>query len=311
LDDHNPQAQSRLKEINKGIEVEPRPIYISEHLYLANETKLVAILREFKDCFAWDYNELPGLDRSLVEHKLPIKSGCEPVKQLPRKMMPEVTSKVKEEIERLLGAGFIRTARYVEWVSNVVPVMKKNGKLRVCIDYRSLNSATPKDEYSMPVIDLLVDRSAGHSIISTMDGHSGYNQIWIADEDVHKTTFRGPGSIGTFEWVKMPFGLKNAGAMYQMAINTIFHDLIGTFLECYIDDIIVKSDVIDNHIKHLRKSFDRMRSFKLKLNPLKCAFGVSAGNFMGYVVQKKGIQIDKNKAQAIIQSKLPSNKKEL
>ena len=305
------ESQDSLEEVNLGTEGNKRITYVSKKLTGEGYGRIVEVLKEYRDCFAWEYNELPGLDRSLVEHKLPIKSGCKPVKQLPRKMTPEVTSKVKEEIERLLNAGFIRTARYVEWVSNVVPVMKKNGKLRVCIDYRSLNSATPKDEYSMPVVDLLVDRSAGHSIISTMDGHSGYNQIWIAEDDVHKTAFRGPGSIGTFEWVKMPFGLKNAGATYQRAMNAIFHDLIGTFLECYIDDIIVKSDGIDNHIEHLRKSFDRMRSFKLKLNPLKCAFGVSAGNFLGYVVHKKGIQIDKNKAQAIIQSKPPSNKKEL
>ena len=114
-------------------------------------------------------------------------------------MEPEITSKVKEEVNRLLKAGFIRTARYVEWISNIVPVMKKNEKLRVCIDFRDLNTATPKDEYPMPVVDLLVDRSAGHAIMSMMDGHSGYNQIWIAEEDVHKTAFRCSGNIGTFE----------------------------------------------------------------------------------------------------------------
>ena len=102
----------------------------------------------------------------------------------------------------------------MEWISNIVPVMKKNRKLRVCIDFRDLNIATPKDEYPMPVVDLLIDRSAGHAIMSMMDGHLGYNQIWIAEEDVHKTAFRCTGSIGTFEWVKMPFGLENANATY-------------------------------------------------------------------------------------------------
>ena len=94
-------------------------------------------------------------------------------------------------------------------------------------------------------------------------------------------------------------------------MNTIFHDMIGMFLECYIDNLIVKSDSFDDHLCHLRKSFERMRIFNLKLNPLKCAFGVSAGNFLGYLVHEKGIQIDKNKAQAIINSKPPSTKKEL
>ena len=149
--------------------------------------------------------------------------------------------KVKEEILRLLKAGFIRTARYVEWLSSIVPVVKKNGKMRVCIDFRNLNLVTPKDEYPMPIVDLLVDNSAGHQILSMMDGHSGYNQICIVEEDVHKPSFRSPGINGSFEWVKMPFGLKNAGATYQRAMNTIFHDLIGGYLECYIDGIVVKS----------------------------------------------------------------------
>ena len=184
-------------------------------------------------------------------------------------------------MSRLLKVGFIRTTRYVEWLSNIVPVMKKNGKLRVCIDFRDLNTTTPKDEYPMPVVDLLVDRSAGHSIMSMMDGHLGYNQIWIAEEDVRKIAFRCPRNIGTFEWVKMPFGLKNAGATYQRAMNLIFHDLVGSFLECYIDDIIVKSHLVDGHINHLVKAFQRMRLYKLKSNPLKCAFGVAAGNFLG------------------------------
>ena len=132
-----------------------------------------------------------------------------------------------------------------------------------------------------------MDSSAGHKILSMMDGHSGYNQICIAEEDIHKTTFRCPGNISTFEWVKMPFGLKNAGATYQRAMNTIFHDLIGGYLECHIDDIVVKSQSMEEHLFHLEPAFDRMRKFKLKLNPLKCAFSVSAGKFLGYVVHKR------------------------
>ena len=119
-------------------------------------------------------------------------------------MANEVILKVKEEIERLLQAGFIRPAKYVEWLSNIVPVLKKNGKLRVCLDFRNLNTTTPKDEYPIPLADVLVDGVAGHKLLSFMDGHSGYNQIFIAEEYAHKTAFRCPGSIGTFEWVVMP-----------------------------------------------------------------------------------------------------------
>ncbi|CAL9005409.1 unnamed protein product, partial [Prunus brigantina] len=119
--------------------------------------------------------------------------------QSPRRFSTEVQLKVKEEIERLLEAGFIRTAWYVEWLANIVPVLKNTGALRICTDYRNLNLATPKDEYPMPMFDPLVDGAVKHELLSFMDGHAGYNQIFIAEEDVHKTAFRCPSAIGTYE----------------------------------------------------------------------------------------------------------------
>ncbi|GKV15581.1 hypothetical protein SLEP1_g26361 [Rubroshorea leprosula] len=270
--------------------------------------KLDDLKAEYKDCFAWDYSEMPGLDRNLVEHRLPIRPDFKPFKQPPRRMSPEVTLKVKEEIEQLLKVGFIRTSRYMEWLSNVVPVVKKNGNLRICVDFRNLNLATPKDEYPMPVADLLVDGVARHRILSFMDGHSGYNQIFIAEEDIPKTAFRCPGAIGTYEWVVMPFGLKNAGATYQRATNAIFHDMIGRFMEIYIDDVVVKSNEDEEHLEHLKLAFERMRKHGLKMNPLKCAFGVSAGNFLGYLVHERGLEVDQNKARAVIEAQPPRSR---
>jgi hypothetical protein len=191
----------------------------------------MTILKKYKDCFAWD----------LVEHRLPIKEGFQPFQQAPRRMAHDFTLKINEEIERLVRAGFIRPARYVEWLSNIVHVLKKNGKLRICIDFRNINMATPKDEYPMPFANLLVDGASRYKVLSFMDGHSGYNQIFIAESDVDKTAFKCPGSIGTFEWVVMSFGLKNARAIYQRAMNSIFHDIIGKYMEVYIDDIVIKS----------------------------------------------------------------------
>ena len=135
---------------------------------------------------------MPGLSRDLVELKLPIKAGRKPVKQTPRRFAPEIMAKIKVEIERLLKSKFIQTARYVEWLANIVPVIKKNGALRVCIDFRDLNVATPKDEYPMPVAEMQVDSAAGFEYLSMLDGYSGYNQIFIAKEDVPKTVFRCP-----------------------------------------------------------------------------------------------------------------------
>ena len=137
----------------------------------------------------------------------------------------------------------------------MVLVIKKNGKIKVCIDFRNLNLATPKDEYQMPMADQLVDAAANHQILSFMDGHSGYNQIYITKEDVPKTAFRCPGAIGTFKWVAMPFGLKNAGATYQRAMNSIFYDMIGRFMEVYIDYMVIKSPAKCKHFADLEKDF--------------------------------------------------------
>ena len=162
------------------------------------------------------------LSRSIVEHRLPIKPGYQPFKQAPRRFMVQMLEEIKKEITRLYEAKFIRTCRYAEWISNIVPVYKKNRKLRVCIDFRDLNKATLMDGYPIPIADLLVDAASGHKVISFMDGNAGYNQIFMAEEDIAKTAFRCPGAIGLYEWVVMTFGLKNAGATYQSVMNYIF-----------------------------------------------------------------------------------------
>jgi hypothetical protein len=124
---------------------------------------------------------MPGLDRSIVEHRLPIKPGFRPPEKIYK---DEVLADVNKEVERLIEANFIRPCRYAEWISNIVPVYKKNGKMRVCIDFRDLNRATPMDGYLMSVADLLVDATAGHKVTSFMDGNAGYNHFFMAIEDI-------------------------------------------------------------------------------------------------------------------------------
>ena len=168
-----------------------------------------------------------------------------------------------------------------------MPVEKKDsGKIRVCIDFRDLNKSTPKDEYPMPIADMLINKASGHRVISFHDGNAGYNQIFMAEEDTSKTAFRCPGFVGLFEWVVMTFGLKNAGATYQRAMNLIFHNLFGVILEVYIDDIVIKSAGLDHHLADSRLALERMRRYGLKMNPLKCAFGVSARKFLGFIIHE-------------------------
>jgi hypothetical protein len=116
-----------------------------------------------------------GLDRSIVEHRLPLKPGFRPFQQQARQMKAEVLEEVKKEVEKMIEAGFIRACRYAEWISNVVPVQKKDGRWRVCVDFRNLNRATPKDEYPMPVVETLINAAVGHKMLSFMDGNTGYN----------------------------------------------------------------------------------------------------------------------------------------
>ena len=206
---------------------------------------------------------------------------------------------IKKETERLLEAKFIRPCRYAEWISNVVPVYKKNEKLRVCIDFRDLNKATPIDGYPMPIADMLVDAAAGHKVISFMDGNVGYNQIFMAEEDIAKTAFRCPDAIGLFEWVVMTFGLNNTGATYQRSMNYIFHKLIGRIVEIYIDDVMIKSKGYKEHLTNLRETLECTRKHGLKMNPNKCAFGVLVGQFLGFMVHERGIEVGQKSARAI------------
>ena len=158
------------------------------------------MLKEYRDCFAWDYTEMPGLDRNIIEHRLPLKKGFRPFQQPARQMKAEVLEEVKKEVQKMLDAGFIRPCRYAEWISSVVPVQKKDGRWQVCVDFRDLNRATPKDEYPMPVAETL-NTVAGHKMMSFMDGNASYNQIFMTPEDVHKTAFRVPGAVGLFEYL--------------------------------------------------------------------------------------------------------------
>ncbi|CAN6692803.1 unnamed protein product [Malus baccata var. baccata] len=183
--------------------------------------------------------------------------------------------------------------------------------VRCCVDYRNINGTTPKDEHPMPMADLSIDAVAKHKVLSFMDGNAGYNYIKMAQEDIHKIAFRYPGHMGAYEYLVMPFGLKNAGATYQRAMNAIFHELIGRSMEVYIDDIVVKSKTEEQHLTDLRQALTRMRMHKLKMNPKKCAFGVREGNFLGFLVHQKGVEVDKNKSRAIMESPSSTNKVQL
>nr|CAN73091.1 hypothetical protein VITISV_041303 [Vitis vinifera] len=265
----------------------PRELKIGSPLSTDERDRLIHLLRSYFDVFAWSY-EMPGLDPSIVQHHSPILPHARPVKKKLRRLHPRWSLQVKEEIQKQLSVGFISMVKYLEWLANVVPVPKKDGKVRVCVDFRDLNKASPKDDFPLPHINLLVDSTTGHSMLSFMDGFSGYNQILMALEDMEKITFI--TEWGTYCYKVMPFWLKNAGAIYQRAATTFFHDMMHRDIEVYVDDMIVKSQGRADHLEALDRFFERIRKFRLRLNPKKCTFGVTYGKVLGHMANERGIE---------------------
>ena len=206
-------AEEKLEEVDLGFgSQEPRPISISSSLTKKEKSELILLLKEFKDVFTWDYSEMPKLDLGLVVHTLNVDPEAKPVAQPARIFHTEVEEQIVKEVQKLLAAGFIEPIQHPRWLSNIVPVKKKNGQIRCCVDFRNLNKACPKDEFPLPNLDLLIDSAARSAMFSFMDGFSGYNQIRMAPKDVEKTAFRTP--VGNFYYTVMPFGLKNADTTY-------------------------------------------------------------------------------------------------
>ena len=159
--------------------------------------------------------------------------------------------KIKEEVKKQFDAGFLAIARYPEWVANIVHVPKKDGKVRMCVDYRDLNQASPKDNFPLLHVDVFMDNTTSFALFSFMDGFLGYNQIKMALEDMEKTTFI--TLWGTFCYKVMSFGLKNAGATYQRTMVALFYDMMHKEIEVYVDDMIAKSRTEEEHLVNLRK----------------------------------------------------------
>ena len=149
----------------------------------------------------------------------------------------KIEEQIVKEVQKLLADGFIKPIQHPQWLSNIVPIKKKNGQIRCCVDFKNLNRAYPKDEFLLPNMDLLIDSVAGNTMFYFMDGFNGYNPIWMVPKDIEKTTFKTP--IGNFYYTVMPFRLKNASATYQRTMIAIFHGMMHHELEDYVDDIVV------------------------------------------------------------------------
>ena len=189
-----------------------KPVKIGVKFPKDMKFELIALLKEFKEIFAWSYQDMPGLDTEIVVHRIPVKPEYPPLRQALQRMKSEIILKIKEEVEKQLKAGFLTAIAYLDWVTNIVPVPKKDEKVRMCVDYKDLNQANPKDNFPLLHNDTLIDNTTTNMFFSFMDGFSGYNQIKTVEEDKAKTTFT--THWGTYAYDVMLFGLKNASAIY-------------------------------------------------------------------------------------------------
>ena len=244
------------------------------------------------DVFAWSPYEVPGVDPKFIVHKLNVDPSFPPKKQKSRRSAKEHVKAVRQEVERLKEAEAIKEIFFLEWLANTVIVTKKNRKWRVCIDFTDLNRACLNDPFPMPKIDQLVDTTYGHSRMSFLDAFQGYHQIALAVEDQEKTAFISPDV--NYHYTMMPFGLKNAEETYQRMMTRMFRDKIGRTVKVYIDDMAVESKQETWHIEDLQGVFKVLWQHKLRLNADKCAFGVRAGKFLGYLIINPRIEVNPN-----------------
>jgi hypothetical protein len=282
-------------------------VLLGSQLSNEQEKTLIRFLFNNKDVFTWTANDLCGVNRDGIEHSLNVDPSFRPRKQRLQKMSDDKAEGDRNEVKRLLSAGVIIDVTYPEWLANTIMVKEANGKWRMCIDFTDLNKACPKDDFPLPRIDSLVDAAASSKLMSLLDCYSGYHQIWMKKEDEPKTSFITPS--GTYYYLRMPEGLKNAGGSFSRMTAKVLHSQIGRNVLPYVDDIIVKSTKQENHIADLQETFANLRQAGFKLNPEKCVFGVKKGKFLGCLVSTKGMEANPNKIKDILRMEPPNTKK--
>ena len=210
---------------------------------------------------------------------------------------------------RFKQVGAIKEIFYPEWLANTVVVKKKSGKWRVCVDFTDLNKACLKEPFPMPKIDQLVDATIGYHWMSFLDAFQDYHQIPLALDDQEKTAFVAP--IGKYHYKVMSFSLKNAKSTYQRMMTRMFESQLGKNIEIYINDMVVKSKMMSEHLGDLRAIFEILKKYKFRLNASKCSFGVGSGKFLGYMVIHRGIEVNFDQIKAINNLRSPQNPKEV
>ena len=268
----------------------------------AADISSIPVVKEFADVFSADLSGLPP-ERE-VEFAIELFPGTTPISKAPYRMALAGMKELKKQLQELLEKGFIRPS-VSPWGAPVLFVKKKDGSMRLCIDYRELNRVTVKNKYPLPRIDDLLDQLRGATVFSKIDLQSGYHQLRVKEADVSKTAFR--TRYGHYEFLVMPFGLTNAPSVFMDLMHRVFHEYLDQFVVVFIDDILVYSKTSEEHKVHLRAVLDVLREKKLYAKLKKCAFWLDRIDFLGHVISGEGVTVDPQKIEAVVHWERPKN----
>jgi hypothetical protein len=237
-----------------------------------------------------------------VEFVIELQPGTAPISKRPYRMPPRELAELKTQLQELLDKGYIHPSSS-PWGCPAIFVKKKDGSLRLCVDYRPLNAVTIKNKYPLPRIDVLFDQLAGAKVFSKIDLRSGYHQIKIRPCDIPKTAFS--TRYGLYEYLVMSFGLTNAPAYFMYLMNSVFMKELDKFVVVFIYDILIYSKNEEEHAEHLRIVLQRLRDHKLYAKFSKCEFWLDSVKFLGHTISKDGISVDPSKVQEVMDWKPP------
>ncbi|GJV90649.1 reverse transcriptase domain-containing protein [Tanacetum coccineum] len=273
-------------------------IAIGSTLTEKGHKELCALLRQNMDVFAWKPADMTGVPWHIAEHRLNVREGYLPIRQNKRGQARERNKAIQEEVEKLVDARIMKEVHYHSWLSNPVMVKKHDGSWRMCVDFKDLNKACPRDGYPLPEIDWKVESLFEYPFKCFLDAYKGYHQIKMAKEDEEKTAFI--TSQGIFYYSKMSFGLKNVGATYQRLVDRAFQKQIGRNLEVYVNDLVVKSHTEEEIIRDIAETFKTLQKINMKLNLKKCTFGMQEEMFLGYKVNTNELKVCPDKEDTVL-----------
>jgi len=264
-----------------------------------------SLLHKFESIFE-EPNALPPFRQHI--HSIPLIPNSRPPNIRPYRYPYFQKSEIENQVSELLQKGFIRSSTS-PFASPVLLVKKKDNTWRMCIDYRGLNQITIPDKYPIPNIDELLDELHGATIFSKIDLRSGYHQIRVDPADIYKTAFR--THSGHYEFTVMPFGLTNAPSTFQCAMNDLFRPHLRKFILVFFDDILVYSQTFEQHISHLELALQLLRDNCYYAKTSKCSLGQVHISFLGHMISEKGVGVDRDKVQSVLEWPVPINVKKL